>query len=343
VKKYFFNSNGPHIVSKNGVEKILKYYNNYICSDYKKLLYEYSAQIDAEYNEFIRNCKFIPEMKELLKKGDINEIHNYRQTIIMLFKNNDTEKNYRNNRLYFFAMSWFDIKYYKELDKVFSPLDWTANLNKLTFQCLSLRDMIIFPLRIININYLESPLTFTFNINKLKFCGFFHTNFIDNYDGTKNFNIECRDKFYFIYSIEDNTANFSGKKYKLFYFTGNNIWFEISMQPYYKIILCEINWIYYTFILKYRTIPHFYKYINQYCEIEIVVSRFLLDEIFCKYEENGYDISELADLKEVFYNHNYYKKENIFTKIFDDNPLLKTDIEKTEFINNVFRINKISV
>ena len=310
----------------------------------KKLLYENSAQIDTN-DEFVRNCKFIPEIKKLLERRDLcedieSELHKYRQTIIMLFKNNDTEKKYRENRLYFFAMSWFDIKYYKELDKVFSPLDWTAKLNKLTFQCLSLRDMIIFPLRIINIEYIEHPLTYEFDTNKQKFIGYFYTRFIDNYDGNNNFNMECRDKFYFIYHYIDHNENFTGKDYRLYYYRGNPIWLELSILPYYKIILCEINWIYYTFILKYGTIPHFYKYENQYKEIEIVVSRFSLDEIYCKYEENYYDISELVVLKEVFYNHNYYKRNDITEKIFVDNSLFKIIKEQTEFINFVLSKNK---
>jgi hypothetical protein len=305
----------------------------------KKLVYEYSDQKDPDVNS-VKNLSFIPEIKKLLEEGDIKEIHKYRQTIIMLFKNNDTEKKYRENRLYFFAMSWFDIKYYKELDKVFSPLDWTAKLNKLTFQCLSLRDKIIFPLRIINIEYMEYPLTYEFDTNKQKFIGYFYTRFIDNYNGNNNFNMECRDKFYFIYHYIDHNKNFTGKDYRLYYYTGNPIWLELSILPYYKIILCEINWIYYTFILKYETIPHFYKYENQYKEIEIVISRFSLDEIYCKYEENGYDISELVVLKEVFYNHNWYKRNDITDKIFVEIPILKTDEEIDKFINFVLSKNK---
>jgi hypothetical protein len=39
VKKYFFKCNGPHIVSKKGIEKILKYCNNDIYCNLEKLFY----------------------------------------------------------------------------------------------------------------------------------------------------------------------------------------------------------------------------------------------------------------------------------------------------------------
>jgi hypothetical protein len=240
-------------------------------------------------------------------------------------------------------MSWYDSTSNINFDSVFSPLEWSIKLNKLCFQCLAIRDWLIFPLRIITIKYIESALTFSFNKDKLKFCGYFHTNFTDNYNGNNNFNIECRDKFYFIYHYTSHTENLSGKDYRLYYYTGNNIWFEMSIVPYYKIILCEINWIYYTFILKYNTIPYFYKYINDYCEEEIVVSRFSLDEIYCKYEENCYDVSELNDLKEVFYNHNFYKGKTEKEEIFVDIPLLQSVEEKKEFKDYVFRRKKFRV
>ena len=314
----------------------------------KRLLYENSVQIDPINNEFVRNCKFIPEMKRLLEKKDSgenieSELHKYRQTVLLFMKGNENEKKYKANKKYFFAMSWFDPMYDKSVDKAFFPISWSIKLNKLCFHCLALRDNLIFPFRIINIEYLESQLTFSFNINKLKFYGYFYTRFTDNYNGINNFNIECRDKFYFIYQYVNNAGNLSDKKYRLFYYTGNNIWFDVSIMPYYKIILCEINWIYYILILKYRSIPHFYEYINQFCEIEIVVSKFSLDEIFYIYKENGYDVSELAKLTEVFYNHKYYKRENITDKIFVKNPLLKTDKEKIEFRDYVLRKNKIIV
>ena len=140
----------------------------------KRLLYENTKQIDPIDNEFIRNCKFIPDIKKLLEKKDSgenieSELHKYRQTIIILYKDSKIEKKYRNNQRYFFVNSWYDIKYFKELDKVFSPLDWTLKLNKLTFQCLALRDFLIFPFRIINIQEIESPLSYEFDINKLKY------------------------------------------------------------------------------------------------------------------------------------------------------------------------------
>ena len=334
------------------MDKILE--NNALCyldekeEKNKRLVYENSVQIDPIDNEFVKNCKFIPEMKKLLEKKDLCEdiefeLHKYRQTILMFLKNNENQIMYTNNQLYFFAFSWYDHKFNVNYDKTFDPLEWSIKFNKLAFQCLALKD-IIFPLRIINIEYLDSPLTFSFNINKLTFCGYFHTSFNDNYNGNNNFNIECRDKFYFLYQYGDNAGNLSGKEYRLFYFTGNNIWFEISMLPYYKIILCEINWIYYTFILKYGTIPHFYKYINNYCEEEIVVSKFSLDEIRYMYKEKGYNELELRSIdKEVFYNHKYYYRKDIHERIFVDNPLLKTEKEKTEFINKVSNKNKIRV
>ena len=142
------------------MDKILQ--NSVLCylkdgDEKKKLLYENSVQIDTN-DEFVRNCKFFPEIKKLLERRDSDEdieseLHKYRQTILIFFKNTKIEKEYRDNRRYFFANSWFDIKYFK-LDKVFSPLDWTVKLNKLTFQCLALRDFLIFPFRIINIQEL---------------------------------------------------------------------------------------------------------------------------------------------------------------------------------------------
>jgi hypothetical protein len=330
------------------MDKILQ--NNALCylddkkDKNKRLVYENTVQIDPIDNEFVRNCKFIPEMKKLLEKNSNpeSELHKYRQTVILLMQKDD-EKKYEKNQRYFFAMSFYDPTLVTKFDNIFDPLSWSLKLNKLTYQCLVLKD-IIFPIRIINFQYIESPLTFSFNINKLKFCGYFNTRFTDNYQGVKNFNLECRDKFYFIYQYVDNTGNLSGKEYRLFYYTGNNIWFNVSILPYYKIILCEINWIYYTFILKYRTIPHFYKYLNENGELEIVVSKYTLDEIQCIYREKSYGTLELnIIIGEVFYNHDFYKRKNKNDKIFVENPLLKTDKEQKEFIHKVLHRNKIIV
>jgi hypothetical protein len=311
----------------------------------KRLVYENTEQIDPN-RKFVKNTPYIPEMKKLLEKEDSCEdieleLHKYRQTVIMFLKNNENQIMYTNNQRYFFAFSWYDHKFNLNYDKTFDPLEWSIKFNKLAFQCLALKDNIIFPLRIINIEYLESPLTFSFNIKKLKFCGYFHTRFTDNYNGINDFNMVCRDKFYFIYHYSVHEGNKSGKDYRLFYYTGNNIWFEISILPYYKIILCEINWIYYTLILKYETIPHFYEYINDYCEKEIVVSIFSLDEIRCKYEENSYNTSELAELKEVFYNHNYYRRINITDTIFLEKSLFSTKVEQDKFVKDTFLRKKL--
>ena len=324
------------------MEEILKnsalcYLNDKEDKEYKnkRLVYENSEQIDPIDNEFIKNCKFIPEMKKLLNKRnsceDIEfELHKYRQAVLLLRYNTENEKKYINNQSYFFAESFY-IQSDKKFDKAFDSLGWTIKLNKLAFECLIIRHWLIFPIRIINFQYLKSPLSFEFNKDKLNFCGYFYTRFTDNYNGDNNFNIVSRDKFYFIYF--DNSTNY--KLYKLFYYTGNSIWFEISLLPYYRMSLCEINWIYYTFILKYEKIPHFYKYINDYCEEEIVVSRFSLYEIYRKYEENCYDATELDELEEVFYNHNYYKREKFTQKIFVDKPILKTEVEQKKFIDKV--------
>jgi len=298
-------------------------------------------------NKFVKNCKFIPEMKKLLEKEDScedieSELHKYRQTVLMLFKNNSIEKKYKSNQSYFFALSFYDMIDDKTIPEEFYPISWSMKLNKIAFQCLALRDWLIFPLRIINIEYLISPLAYEFDIEKQEFYGYFNTRFTDNYSGINIFDNECRDKFYFIYRNRDSNDG-SGKEYRVYYFTGNPIWFELSIVPYYKVILCEINWIYYTFIIKYETIPHFYKYINDDCEIEIVVSKFSLEELRRIYEEKGYDISELDELIEVFYNHFFYKREKITDKIFVDEPILQTEVEKKEFIDAVLPKNKIII
>jgi len=339
------------------MEKILE--NNALCyldeeeeeknkdNKNKRLVYENTKQIDMT-NKFVKNCKFIPEMKKLLEKEDScedieSELHKYRQTVLMLFKNNSIEKKYKSNQSYFFALSFYDMIDDKTIPEEFYPISWSMKLNKIAFQCLALRDWLIFPLRIINIEYLISPLAYEFDIEKQEFYGYFNTRFTDNYSGIDIFDNECRDKFYFIYRNRDSNDG-SGKEYRVYYFTGNPIWFELSMLPYYKVILCEINWIYYTFILKYGRIPHFYEYINKYCEKEILVSRFSLDEIRCKYEENGYNVKELDEIeKEVFYNHIYYKRENKTEKIFTDEPILQTEVEKKEFIDAVLPKNKIII
>ena len=341
------------------MEEILKnsalcYLNDKEDKEYKnkRLVYENSVQIDPIDpidNEFVKKCKFIPEMKKLLNKRDSCEdiefeLHKYRQTVIMFLKNNENQIMYSNNQLYFFAFSWYDHKFNINYDKTFDPLEWSMKLNKIAFQCLALRDWLIFPLRIINIQYLDSPLSWALNIIRQEFCGFIYTRFNDNYNGVYNFTEECRDKFYFIYRYKDiNIIDSSGKTYKPFYFTGNSIKFDTSILPYYKVILCEINWVYYTFILKNEEIPHFYEYINDYCEKEIVVSRFSLEEIRCKYEENSYNVSELAELTEVFYNHNYYKKENKTDTVFVDKSLFQSQEDKKKFIDDCFIKNKIIV
>jgi len=308
----------------------------------KKLLYENTNQIDPIDNEFVRNCKFIPKIKKLLEKRDSgenieSELHKYRQTVLFYRVNNINEKKYLENQSYFFANSWYEP--YDE--EVFSIFTWSYKLNKLCFQCLVMKENLIFPLRIVNFNYLKTPLSLTFNKDKQEFCGYLHTRFTDDYDGIYDFKKNSRDKLLLIYSNHKiGYITESGKKYELFYYTGNSIWLNSSILPYYKVIVCEINWIYYTFILKYNEIPHFYEYINDYCEKEIVVSRFSLEEIRCKYEENGYDVSELAELTEVFYNHNYYKIENETDSIFINYPLLQSVEEQKEFKHNVYLKNK---
>jgi len=74
------------------MDKILQ--NSVLCYlkdgyEKKKLLYENSAQIDTN-DEFVRNCKFIPEIKKLLERGDScedieSELHKYRQTVLIFF------------------------------------------------------------------------------------------------------------------------------------------------------------------------------------------------------------------------------------------------------------------
>jgi len=309
----------------------------------KRLLYENTVQKEQIDNQFVRNCKFIPDMRKLFEIKDSggnieSELHKYRQTILFLRNDTEIEKKYKNNQLYFFIDSFYILRNNINLDKSFIPLAWTAKLNKLCFQCLALRDWLIFPIRIVNIQYLKSPLSYEFSFDKHEFCGYFHTRFTDNFNGNNDFKIECRDKLYFIYYNTKKQINY--KQYQLFYYTGNPIWLEVSMLPYYKISLCEINWIYYTFILKYKTIPHFYEFINDNCEIEIVVSRFSLDEIKDKYKANGYNNLELNELKEIFYNNKFNDIRNKTFAVFVDSPIYKTDIEKNEFIRKVIFRNK---
>ena len=301
----------------------------------KKLVYENIKQKDPKNNKFVKKCKFIPEMKELLETNlnPESELHKYRQTILFLRKDTDNEKKYMSNQSYFFMDSFY-LSSNTTFDKIFDPLAWSAKLNKLCFQCLAIRDWLIFPLRIINIEYLQSPLNFEFNIQKQECIGYFHTIFIDNYDSIEKFDEQCRDKFYFIYRYTDPIGNVSGKEYRLHYYTGNNIWFEASMLPYYKICVCEINWIYYTFILKYKTIPYFYEFINEFCEKEIVVSKFSLDQIRCIYKEKRYSELELDILNKVHYNHNYYKRTDN-DKIFVDESLFSSKEEEQIFVNKV--------
>jgi hypothetical protein len=330
------------------IEEILK--NSALCYfedddnvNNKRLLYENIEQIDKT-DEFVRKSKYTQEMKRLLEKKDsgVNidlEIHKYRQTVLLSF--GDAGK-YRDNQLYFFAMSWH-ISTEINFDKTFDPLAWTFKLNKLFIQCLVLKDTLIFPFRIINIG-LKSPLSVTLNVddkkrNPQKFCGFLHTRFLDDYDGTKNFDEYGRDKLYLIYGYKDkNYIDSSGKTYKPYYYTANSIKFDVSILPYYRTFVCEINWLYYTFILKYESIPHFYKYINDYCEEEIVVSRFSLEEIECKYLENGYDITELKKLKQVYYNDRYFEENNY---MFRETPFFKTPEEIENFIKKVKEKSKL--
>jgi hypothetical protein len=328
------------------IEQILE--NSVLCylkpeDKNKRLVYENTNQIDPVKNEFVRNCKFIPEMKRLLETNlnPESELHKYRQTIVLLMANDDYIKKYENNKSYFFVMSWYDPVVDIKLDETLSLFFWSLKLNKLCFQCLTLRDNLIFPFRIVNIKILKSQLSFSFTNESLEFCGYFYTRFTDNYNGKKNFKDECKDKFYFIYNYKYNSNIYSGKNYEVYYYTGNSIWFDVSILPYYKVILCEINWIYYTFILKYMTIPYFYKYINDNGEEEIVVSRYSLNEIRFIYNANGYDPLELDILTSIYYNPYFYKRKNINDKVFVDKPLFSPK-EQDDFIKNVILRNNIS-
>ncbi len=305
----------------------------------KRLLYENTVQIDPIDNKFIRNCKFIPEMKKLLNKKDSCddiefELHKYRQTILLSF--GDVGK-YRDNQLYFFAMSWH-ISNEFNFDKTFDPLAWTFKLNRLLIQCMVWKDTLIFPFRIINIG-LTTTLSVTLNLNDPKkplqeFCGYLNTRFLDYSDGKKNFKESCRDKLYLIYGYKDKKfRDSSGKTYKPYYYTGSSIKFDVSILPYYRTFVCEINWLFYSFIIKFSKIPYFYEY--EYLGIkEILVSKFSLDEIYCKYEEKGYksEIADLAILKQVYYNVNYPSENNY---MFSETPLFLTQEEKDSFINKV--------
>jgi hypothetical protein len=329
------------------MDNILK--NNVLCylndgDENKRLVFENTNQIDPLNNHFVKNLKYNPEMKRLLETNPNpeSELHKYRQTVLMLVDGNEFKENpYVRNQKYFFARSFFAIE---RDDKAYDILSWSFKLNKLCIQCLVFKD-IIFPFRIIKLEKLMSPLSPVINVNNQEFCGFLHTNFIDNYDGTKNFSEECRDKFYFIYKHRtDSTIEaISRKKYTLFYYTGNTIWINVSILPYYRIYVCEINWIYYTFILKYNKIPYFYEYTNDEGKKEILVSIFSLEEIEIIYNEKCFDTLELKLLKKVYYNHNYYRRVDITDTIFVNNPLLKTDEEIEKFINNVLLKNKIII
>jgi len=298
---------------------------------YKRLLYELPIQIDTD-TKFVKQCKFIPEMKRLLdtSKNPESELHKYRQTILFLIKDNQNEKNYSRNQLYFFVDS-FHLTRVPTFDKIFELFGWNYNLNKLCFQCLAMRDWLIFPIRIINIKYLQSPFSFEFDIKKQEFCGFLHTRFTNNFNGDKNFSNECADKLLFLYYQPDYTS-----KYRLFHFTGNSIHTKVSTLSNYKVSANEINWIYYTFIMKEKNIPHFYEYSTESFEKEIVVSKFSLEEIRCKYEENGYDLCELGLLTEVFYNYKYYKGETN-KLIFLKNSLFISKEEENKFVKNVLQ------
>lgn len=205
----------------------------------KKLLYELPIQIDTD-TKFVKQCKFNPEIKRLLdtSKNPESELHKYRQTILFLIKDSQNEKNYSRNQLYFFVDS-FHLTRVPTFDKIFELFGWNYNLNKLCFQCMAMRDWLIFPIRIINIEYLQSPFSFEFDIKKQKFCGFLHTRFTDD------FNNVYTDKLLFLYYNTDDTS-----LYRLFHFTGNSIHAKVSILSNYKVSANEINWIYYTFIMK---------------------------------------------------------------------------------------------
>jgi hypothetical protein len=88
--------------------------------------------------------------------------------------------------------------------------------------------------------------------------------------------------------------------------------------------------------MKEKNIPHFYEYSTESFEKEIVVSKFSLEEIRCKYEENGYDLCELGLLTEVFYNYKYYKGETN-KLIFLKNSLFISKEEENKFVKNVLQ------
>ena len=293
----------------------------------KKLLYELPIQIDTD-TKFVKQCKFNPEIKRLLdtSKNPESELHKYRQTILFLIKDSQNEKNYSRNQLYFFVDS-FHLTRVPTFDKIFELFGWNYNLNKLCFQCMAMRDWLIFPIRIINIEYLQSPFSFEFDIKKQKFCGFLHTRFTDD------FNNVYTDKLLFLYYNTDDTS-----LYRLFHFTGNSIHAKVSILSNYKVSANEINWIYYTFIMKEKNIPHFYEYLTESNEKEIVVSKFSLEEIHSKYEKNCYDISELELLTEVFYNFKYYKRESI-DPIFIKKSLFSSKEEENKFVEYVLKKN----
>jgi len=299
----------------------------------KKLLYEYPIQKDKD-KKFVRECKFIPEMKRLLETNlnPESELHKYRQTILFLIKDTENEKKYMRNQLYFFVDS-FHLTRVPTFNKIFELFGWNYNLNKLCFQCLAMRDWLIFPIRIINIEYLQSPFSFEFDIKKQEFCGFIHTRFTDDFNGNKDFNKVCNDKLLFLYSNTYDT-----NRYRLFHFTGNSTHTNVSILSNYKISSNEINWIYYTFIIKYEKIPHFYQYITDNNEKEVLVSIFSLEEIRRIYIENDYDVCELELLIEVFYNFLYNKRENL-NPIFIEKSLFISKEQENKFIDDVIKKN----
>jgi hypothetical protein len=299
----------------------------------KNLVYENTEQKDKtpadKMPDFVNSCKYFPEKEQKIK-----------QTVLLGF----SDKNkYRDNQSYFFAMSWH-MSTDRDFDKAFDPIAWSFKLNKLFIQCVVLKDLLIFPFRIVNFVDVKSPLSVTLNVDDCKinpqvFCGYLLTSFTDGYNSEKPFEDICRDKLYLIYGYKDeNYIDSAGKTYKPYYYTGNSIKFDVSILPYYRTFVCEINWLYYTFILKFNKIPYFYQYTTHLKKKEIVVSQFSLDEIKKKYTDNKYNADELADLKQVYFNYEFYLKN---TPIFVDEPLLITEKEITDFIDKVKHKSKL--
>jgi len=310
------------------IEEIL--HNSTFCNDKKPLLYEnFSIVQSTESNIDLDNISYIPELKQIIKNKNLKELKFNKQAVIMMVDDLPNSNIYMNNRKFFFARSF----YISNRDnKAFNTLYFSLKLNRICFQCLVMRDWLIFPIRIINFKRLKSPLSPIININEQEFCGYFYTRFTDN---SINFEKDCKDKLYFIYRYNENgKIDHHGNKYTIFYYTANLIRFDFeSILPHYRIYLCEINWIFYTFIKYYKVMPHFYEF-DTVNGPEIVVSRFSIDEIYCKYQEEKYNLCELEPLKERWYNWNYWKHIND-SSLFLNESLLKTKEEEQKFIDKV--------